>query len=502
MPQTIIPSQVDVTDLDQESLESRLFELIASVFPEWTDSQRAGFGNILLGLFAFVGDVLTYYLNRQGDESRFATAQLRSSMLSLVKLINYDPLGASASQADVDITVTNDPRPVGDISIPAGTVIRSTSALVPVRFQTLVTAQISDGDTSISLTAENSVGQLDQYESTLLDNQSITLSAVPYLDNSSVIVAGNGSYIQVTDFHSSGSDSREFTVAVDEFDTATITFGDGVNGEIPTGTITVSYRTGGGSSGVVDALTLDRIDGAFVTEFGTSVTLSVSNPAGSTTARDRETVDEIRINAPLSLRVLNRTVAREDYELGAVDSGRALRALMQTSNEDVGISENRGILYVVGLGGADPTQDDLDTIATYFIDTKPKTLTFGLDVLAAPFVDTVVSTVVWLEDGANQATVTAQIQDNLDAYFDPTPSGTRASEGLRQVDFGYYLEIETGDSAIPLSDIHEEIARVEGVRKIDDRPDGILINGVREDLVISGNQFPRLSSVTVLFLNP
>lgn len=503
MPTTIIPPQVDVTDLDQESLERRLAELIESVFPEWTDTQRAGFGNILIGLFAYVGDILTYYLNRQGDESRFGTADLRSSMLALIKLIGYEAAGATASQADVIITVTDDPRPAGRIVIPAETTIRSASALVPVRFQTLTDSQIEDGDTTITVTAENSISHVDQFESTGLADQEIELLSTPYLDGTSVVVASNGSYIEQPDLLSSTATDRHYTVIADEEDRAKLTFGNGVNGEIPTGTITIAYRTGGGSSGVVDADTLNRIDGSFVTEFGVPVTLTVTNPEASTAASDSESVDEIRVNAPASLRVLNRTVAREDFEIGAVESGRAIRALMQTSNEDPGVAENAGILYVVGNGGATPTQDDLDTISEYFVSVKPKTLTFSLDVQAAPFEDVDISTVIWLEEGANQDSVVAEIVDNLVAYFDPTPSGERAKEGLRQVDFGWYLLQETGDSAIPLSDIHDEISRVSGVRKIDDRPDGILIGGAREDLAIAENRFPRIdpNDITVLILS-
>ena len=42
--------------------------LVESVFPEWTDHEVAGFGNLLVEMFAFVGDVLGYYIDNQGRE--------------------------------------------------------------------------------------------------------------------------------------------------------------------------------------------------------------------------------------------------------------------------------------------------------------------------------------------------------------------------------------------------------------------------------------------------
>ena len=70
------------------SLRLRLRNLVRSVFPEWTDFNVASFGNILVELYAFVGDVLAYYQDNQARESRIATATQRGETLTR-QLLTY-----------------------------------------------------------------------------------------------------------------------------------------------------------------------------------------------------------------------------------------------------------------------------------------------------------------------------------------------------------------------------------------------------------------------------
>jgi hypothetical protein len=55
---TVLPLNINLTDKDFDSLRLRLIFLIQSVFPDWSDFEVAGFGNLLIELYAFVGDVL------------------------------------------------------------------------------------------------------------------------------------------------------------------------------------------------------------------------------------------------------------------------------------------------------------------------------------------------------------------------------------------------------------------------------------------------------------
>jgi hypothetical protein len=85
----------------------------------------------------------------------------------------------------------------------------------------------------------------------------------------------------------------------------------------PSGTVSVTYKTGGGSVGNVDAERIVVIEGAFKDAYGNPVQVSVRNPLPASGGADRQTVASAKLLAPESLRALTRTVAREDFEINA-----------------------------------------------------------------------------------------------------------------------------------------------------------------------------------------
>src|SRR5690606_22568338 len=90
----ILPRNTDLTDRDFESILRREQNLVRSVFPDWTDFNTPSFGNILLELFAFVGENLSFYQDAQAAESRIVTATQRKNVIALAKLLGYKLPGA------------------------------------------------------------------------------------------------------------------------------------------------------------------------------------------------------------------------------------------------------------------------------------------------------------------------------------------------------------------------------------------------------------------------
>ena len=68
------------------------------------------------------------------------------------------------------------------------------------------------------------------------------------------MTTATGAFTEVDSFLDSGPNDRHFLVRVDQNDRATLRFGDGRNGLPPSGTVTVRYKTGGGTSGNVGLL--------------------------------------------------------------------------------------------------------------------------------------------------------------------------------------------------------------------------------------------------------
>ena len=485
------------TDKDFDSLRLRLQNLVRSVFPEWTDFGVANFGNLLLELYAFVGDVLSFYQDNQARESRIGTATQRKNLIALAKLLGFRPAGARAATAAAAFTLAA--PPAAPVPIRRGTRVKTASVTEPVAFQLLADLTIPAGTSPPTVIGivEHAESQDELFSSTGLPNQEVVLPATPYLDNSATVSAGNGAYAEVQNFLGSMAIDRHFTVVVDQNDRATIRFGNGVNGQIPSGTITIGYKTGGGAKGNVEAGALRKVDGRFTDDTGAPVTLSVTNPHPASGGTDRQSSSQIRVLAPESIRVLNRTVTREDFEINARRLPEVARALMLTSNEDAGIAENTGILFVVPRGGGLPTEALKDVVRNQVTIAYPCTLTFEVSVQDPVYVPVNVQATVHLRQGANAATVRAAIVTALQDFFavslsDGTPNPN--------VDFGWNVKDADGNPAgeIALSDVFNTVRDVPGVRKIGDGPEDFLLNGAREDLAIGMREFPTLGTITLV----
>jgi predicted phage baseplate assembly protein len=323
------------------------------------------------------------------------------------------------------------------------------------------------------------------------------LPVTPYLDDSADVAAGNGDYIEVQNFLGSTATDRHFVVLVDQSDRAIVRFGNGVNGALPAGTITVAYKTGGGAIGNVNAGTLTKLDGAFTDADGNPISISATNPTRASGGTDRQSIAQIQALAPESIRVLNRTVSREDFEINARRLPAVARALMLTSNEDPGIAENAGIVFVIPQGGGVPSQALKDAVKHQVTVVYPCTLTFQVAVQDPVYLAVDVTATVYLRQGANAKVVRAAIGKALADFFTVSrPDGTSNPT----VDFGWNVKDADGEPAgeVTFSDVFDVVHDVAGVRKIGDGPGDFLLNGAREDLELGTRDFPTLGHVTLV----
>lgn len=487
----------DYTDKDFDSLRLRLQSLVRSMFPDWTDFNVASFGTILLELYAFVLDVLVVYQDNQARESRLLTATQRKNLIALCKLLGFRPAGARAATVEESFTVAV--PPIANVVLPQGTRVRTASVTEPIVFQLLGDVVIAAGAAPAIATGtlEHSAPQDELFASNGLPNQEVILPATPYLDGSAQVNAGNGDYIEAPNLLASTASDRHFIVVVDQADRATVRFGNGINGAIPSGTITVRYKIGGGAVGNVNAGMLTKLEGSFADVEGNPVSIAATNPKPASGGTDRQSFAQIQALAPESIRVLSRTVSREDYEVNARRLPEVARALMLTSNEDPGIAENTGILFVIPRGGGIPSQELKDAVKRQVTVVFPNTLTFQVAVQDPVYLPVDIQATIFLRQGANAKVVRAAIAKALADFFAVTlPDGTPNL----QVDFGWSTKDADGNPAgeVAVSDVFNVVRDVAGVRKIGDGLDDFLINGAPGDLVLGTREFPVLGRVDLL----
>lgn len=494
-----IPANTDYTDRDFDSIDARLVQLLRSVFPDWTDFQVATFANHLRELYSHVGDTFHFYLNNQGRESRIVTATQRKNLIGLAKLINFIPTSNIAGTTD--LTVTLAAPPIDDFNLPLAQVVRTANITSPVEFRLLAPLTISAAANppTATVSVENAEPISESFTSSGLPNQEFELAETPFVDSSASIVASNGTYTQVVNFLQSTSSDRDFVVVVDQNDRATIKFGNGTNGEIPTGSIDIDYKIGGGVIGNVEVGDINTIEGSFTDDSANPVVVTVTNALAVGDGLDRQSIEQIRQLAPEQNRVLNRTVAREDYEINAERLPEIERSLMLTSNEDTEIGENRGILFVIPPGDPAglPSQAAKDAALNQVTIVFKNTLTFQLEVRDPIYLDINVSARVFKASGFTQVTVRANIEAALTAFFALRNADDTLNEN---VDFGFNIKDVDGnpDGNVSWSVLLALVQNTSGVSKIGDDPNDFSLNGADDDVPILVKEFPRIGTITLI----
>lgn len=499
---------LDYSDKDFASLRLRLQGLARSVFPDWTDFNAANYGNLLLEMMAFVGDSITFYQDAQAREMFWPTLTRRISAIRQGRLINFTMPGASAASGITRISIPA--VRTARVPIHPGTVIRSLDPITPLLFQTNNTSDvyIPIGQTFVDVTTEQTESITGEvYESNNAPNQEFSLSRIPFLDGSLNCVATDGTYTEIDSFlNVTSADPRKFVVVVDQNDRARPRFGNGTLGKIPQGTISFDYRVTSGARGNIESGKLGTVTDNLTDENATNVAgVVATNPAAFSGGADRMSVAQARVLAPASLRSLTRTVTKPDFENHALLVNGVARALMLTSNEDPSVQENNGVLLLIALGqklasghfaAATPTQTMINNVNDVFVRLPP-TITFSLAVQSAVFKALNISCRVYLKHGAVRADVKTSITAALQDFFAVALADGTANTA---VDFGANLKDVQGTavSEIAWSDVFDVIHDATGVRKVDEGGSGLVINGLRQSIIIGLREFPQLGTLTIV----
>lgn len=96
---------IDYTSRDYASLREDLIKAVQLRIPQWTADDPTDFGLALLESFAYMGDIMSYYIDRAANEAFLTTATQRESISAIAKTLGYFP--ASATAASVRLRVFN-----------------------------------------------------------------------------------------------------------------------------------------------------------------------------------------------------------------------------------------------------------------------------------------------------------------------------------------------------------------------------------------------------------
>jgi hypothetical protein len=333
---------VDYMARDYESLLLAMREQVPGKLPEWRDyANEADFGNVLLELFAHVGDILSFYQDRVANESFLGTAQTRRSVIEHLRLIGYELGTAAPAAAALSLAV---PAVVdATVTIRRGDAFatRSERTRPSVRFEYTLEAPRTidfkvapiDGATGRRVHHGVPVEEGRLFARELLGISDGSANQRFPIPHSGVILrppgaARTGRDVAVETELPGGvvdewtlreslafsqAAQHDFVVRIDADDRAIVVFGDDSFGAKPErgAAIRATYRVGGGAAGNVPGGAITTIlDAPQLALLGVTVT----NPERASGGAERESIDHAVQHAPAVFRSLRRAVTAADYE--------------------------------------------------------------------------------------------------------------------------------------------------------------------------------------------
>ena len=94
---------ISYTGRDARLIKQELVRAIPLLTRDWTDFHVSDPGMALVDLISYVGDNLSFYLDRMALESIYETAQERKNILSSLKMFGYIPRGYNCAQTSVKL---------------------------------------------------------------------------------------------------------------------------------------------------------------------------------------------------------------------------------------------------------------------------------------------------------------------------------------------------------------------------------------------------------------
>ena len=357
-------SSLSVANIDFTDIKNDLKQYLTSqeIFKDFNfDGSNM---SVMLDILSYNTYMQNFYLNMVAAEGFIDSAQLRDSVVSHAKTLNYLPGSHTSSKAVIDFEVLPANTPAS-ITLPKYT---SFTTQVDSNTYTFTTNE------RITISADSDgryvVEDLDLYEGDIvyeyftintantgqrfvLTNKEIDIDSLEVKVQASTTDTTNNVYTKTgTTIGVDGSSNVYFVVPA-ESEKYEIQFGDGVIGRklINGNVVEAVYRKAAGDlPNGANSFTIGTAD---IPYDNTSITL-VSSAKGGGVA---ESIDSIKVNAPRSITVQDRTVTVSDYKTLLLQNFNDIETLNVFGGEDATPPEFGKVIVSVDLKNADGIPD-------------------------------------------------------------------------------------------------------------------------------------------------
>lgn len=313
-----------IAELDFDDIKSNLKNYLKSQ-AEFTDYDFEGSTlSILLDVLAYNTHYNAYLANMLANEMFIDSAVKRQSVVSIAKLFGYLPRSIISASAFVDIIVNNPTGSPSSLTLPRysqfSTTIDGTSFTFvntePITINPLngeyvfSNVKISEGSQLIYKFVVTEPGPDEKYE---IPNINIDTNTLYVTVQESATNLNTTTYNKVSEIVSLNGESKVFFLEENTKGRYELYFGDGILGKKLTAgnIITIYYLVSNGASANFSS----ELDQTFV--FSGQIgggDVTVTTISNSTGGASRESITELRFNAPKAYATLDRAVTVDDYK--------------------------------------------------------------------------------------------------------------------------------------------------------------------------------------------
>lgn len=320
-------STTRVTELDFITIKNNLKTFLRNQ-SEFQDYDFDGAGlSVLLDILAYNTHYMGYYLNMAGNEMFLDTAQLRNSVISHAKNLNYFPKSPMGALVKANVTVTPSisetpnvniltlekytkflARDVDGVNFPfvalySNTASKNNSSFA---FNNIMLKQGEVVTLQYQMDATNTKRRFD-IPSSNVDTSTLMVTVQESSSNTSTV-----QYNISEDITEVKANTPVYFIEENNSQQYSIYFGDDVIGKKPKNgnIITVTYLETYGS--VANSISVFYLSDSIGGLYNDNVIISAASSSYGGT--DKETVDQIRFRAPYFYTAQNRAVTKNDYE--------------------------------------------------------------------------------------------------------------------------------------------------------------------------------------------
>ena len=331
--------QIDYTSRDYAALKADLIALVSQkTGVAWEVTDPNDLGSILIETFAYMGDVMSYYLDRIANETSIDTATKRENLLNFATLYGYKPTGPTPATMRVKFTNLHD---TDTVDIPIGTqtlAVLSYGNYSEVYFETTeaATAVLPGQEVSLACIEGKTVNtdRPDLISPTTnkplpivigtsdgTSNQEINIIDIGIVDNSLIVYVGQEVSFATWEYKEtlveSGPQDLVFTTKQNDDGTITVIFGDGITGSIPANgqTISAIYRTSTGAAGNIATGSISEV--TFVPGNADPEVvsyISARNTSAAVGGADADNTTQLKAKIKAAISARKRAVTLKDYE--------------------------------------------------------------------------------------------------------------------------------------------------------------------------------------------